>query len=114
MIDPLVLAKQRAILHGSAAVRALFVKRPRRAGPKMTKAMCPRCAERHLAKKNNSGVCGECWMRMSRQQRRALLATGLVEQKRRKPRVADLDTIARARARLAAKGIIVDNAQEAA
>jgi hypothetical protein len=100
-IDPEVLKMQRAVLSGEAAPKR---RRPLNAhnGPRLSDASCPRCRERRLAVTNKTGVCAECWGEMTRKQRVA--ATFGAPQSAK----AKQSTIDRARARLAARGIHVE------
>ncbi len=62
MIDPEVLAKQRAVL-GSGLSPEAAEKRARaqaNAAKRMSEALCPRCRVRKLAKDNRSGICLKC------------------------------------------------------
>jgi hypothetical protein len=100
-IDPEVLKMQRAVLSGAVAPRR---KRPLDAhnGPRLSDVSCPRCRERRLAVTNRTGVCCECWGEMTRKQRNAATYGATQSAK------AKQSTIERARARLAARGIHVE------
>ncbi len=102
-IDPAVLERQRAVLEGVAEAA------PRAGIVPMTGKLCPRCRERFLAVKNTSGVCYVCWGDMSKRARDVLRGESW-RVRRPEPKRADADTIARARAQLAAKGIVVPEA----
>jgi hypothetical protein len=100
MIDPAVQARQRAVFSLPVEARV-----PAPSGPPMSQATCPRCRRRKLAKRNMSGVCYVCHTQLSHKQRIALEA-GIREFPPPKPqRRATPDTIERARARLAERGI---------
>jgi hypothetical protein len=62
MIDPEVLAKQRAVVEGTLSPEA--AERRQRAQTNAAKRMgdvlCPRCQIRKLAKDNRSGICAKC------------------------------------------------------
>lgn len=106
-IDPLVLAKQRAVVTGQPEPlppKPYDFKR----GCAMTDQRCPRCRIRRLAKKNTTGICYRCWTRLSANQRDAVHAGVPIPW--RTARRADADTIERARRKLAAKGITVEAA----
>src|SRR5512133_504252 len=101
-IDPKVLRRQREEVVEASITHRL-------GGMPMTNRLCRQCGERFLGKLNTSGVCYVCWDGMSKKARALYRGEKWETRAPTKPR-ARPETIEKARAKLAAKGIVVEAA----